>query len=503
MAITEEPQIFLRYDSKRALTAFEEEFGNNLNIDAFESDQAAIAALKECSAPPHALFILASQPSSQGNSPLLTHARDAHPGLLKILISDAVPLDVLVSLLEKRLIDRCFEQPLDPDLVRSHVLTSALARKSHENVMPEAKPKDASDEVPTVLIVDDEPAATKYLARQLERMQNDFHVLCADSAEQALEIIQSMPGTLAVIMTDQRMPGMQGKELLDELKQSHPATVRILTSAYGEVNVALDAVNEGGIFRYQKKPWRATELMSLFQEAIARHCALASARESRLSQLEQQFNGLRDQRRELLLKNLSGPVDTAAGAPVMTLFIQALDTIPCLFANTSHLRASLETSLENDLIQQFGEQVHQQLTRLQAAASMHTKVDQASIRAALQRSEEPEYEHRSNAPAPSILLMLCESLTTLLTASGLSWRSLNLSQASGHSLILSCEAPLKLYAHLLAPLTRLSRPFLDQQVALLLLFITTYRLGGELQISGATQSYNLVLALPPANSPEA
>ncbi|MCK0163275.1 response regulator [Marinobacter sp. S6332] len=502
MAITEEPQIFLRYDNKRALTAFEEEFDNNLKIDAFESDQAAIAALKERSVPPHALFILTNQPSSQSNSSLLTHARDTHPGLLKILISDSVPLDVLVSLLEKRLIDRCFEQPLDPDLVRSHVLTSALARKSNEYVMPEAMSKDVSD-VPTVLIVDDEPAATKYLARQLERMQNNFRVLCADSAEQALEIIQSMPGTLAVIMTDQRMPGMQGKELLDELKQSHPATVRILTSAYGEVNVAINAVNEGGIFRYQKKPWRAAELMSLFQEAIARHCALASARESRLSQLEHQFNGLRDQRRELLLKNLSEAVDTAAGASVMTLFLQALDTIPCLFANTSHLRASLETSLENDLIQQFGEQVHRQLTRLQAAASRHTEVDEAAIRAALQRSEEPEYEHGNNAPASSILLMLCEALTTLLTASGLSWRSLNLNQTSEHSLILSCEAPLKLYAHLLAPLTRLSRPFLDQQVALLLLFVSTYRLGGELQIRGAAQSYNLVLALPLANSPEA
>ncbi|MBU2873431.1 response regulator [Marinobacter salexigens] len=502
MAITEEPQIFLRYESKQALAALEGELGNKLKIDAFETDQAAIAALKERSVLPHALFILTSQPSSQTNSPLLTHARDTHPDLLKILISDAVPLDVLVSLLEKRLIDRCFEQPLDPDLVRSHVLTSALARKSNEYVMPEVKPKAAS-EVPTVLIVDDEPTATKYLARQLERMQNDFRVLCADSAEQALKLIQSISGTLAVIMTDQRMPGMQGKELLDELKQSHPATVRILTSAYGEVNVALDAVNEGGIFRYQKKPWRATELLPLFQEAIARHLTLASARENTLSQLEHQFNGLRDKRRELLLSNLSEPVDTAAGAPVMSRFLQALDTIPCLFANTSHLRASLETSLENDLIQQFDEQVHRQLKRLQVAASMHTEIDGAAIRAALQRSEEPEYEHGSNAPASSILLMLCEALTTLLTASGLSWRSLNLNQTSEHSLILSCEAPLKLYAHLLAPLTRLSRPFLDQQVALLLLFVSTYRLGGELQIRGATQSYNLVLALPLANSPEA
>ncbi|MFP3977225.1 response regulator [Marinobacter sp. KMM 10035] len=493
MAITEEPHIFLRYDCENARRTFEDELGNDLRIDAFPTDQAAISALEHCPTPPNALFVLASQSPIQASPPLLVHARDTHPDLLKILISDTVPLDMLVSLLEQRLVDRCFEQPVDPDLIRSHVLTSALASKpSLQGVV-----SVPAAEAPIVLIVDDESTATKYLARQLERMQNDFRVLCADSAEQALETIRSHSATVAVVMTDQRMPGMQGKELIDELKQSHPATIRILTSAYGEVHVALDAVNEGEIFRYQKKPWRATELLPLFQEAVSRHLTLASARENTLSQLERQFSELRRQRRARLLENLSGPVNSAAGAPAMSLFLQAVDAIPCLAANSSHLRASLETSLEKDLVQQFAEQVQQQLTRLQVTASASTKLDEASVLAALQSAGLAKDERHN---ATSTLSVLCQTLTTLLAASGQDWRNLQLSQPSDNQLVLASTAPLKLYAHLLAPLTRLSRPLLEQQVALLLLFVTTHQLGGELQISGAAQSYELVLSLPLAKA---
>ena len=469
MGITQEPQVFLRYDSEHALKAFEAAFGRDLLIKAFKTDQAAVEALEQGQTPPHALFVLADQPSIQTTFPLLTHARNFYPGLLKILLSDAVPLDVLASLLEQRLIDRCFEQPVDPDLVRSHVLSSALTGISRDSEMQGAVAiSDA--EMPAVLIVDDESTATKYLARQLERLQDNFRVLCADSAEQAFERIRTANGAVGVVMTDQRMPGMQGKELLDELKQSHPEIVRILTSAYGEVNVALDAVNEGGIFRYQKKPWRATELLPLFQEAIARHLALTSARDGALHQREIRFAELRQQRRARLFERLSEPVNVAASGAVMTDFLQALDSIQPMAANTSHLRASQETSLENDLVEQFEEQVRQQLARLNA---------------------------ESTRP------MLDQALTTLLTASGLSWSDLNVRQGAGNTQVLTSQAPLRLYAHLLAPLTTLSRPLLEQQVALLLLFVTTHRLGGRVHIDGASQSYELTLTLPMPKTPEA
>lgn len=499
MAIAEEPKILIRYDEHDALDAFQAALAVDLKIVAVPDDKAAITALAEYQTLPDALLILTSQPSAQVSSPLLAHAREFYPGLLKILVSNAVPLETLMALLEKRLVDRCFEQPLDPDLIRSHVLTSALTGKKNSTIAPE-NPASSATHASTVLIVDDESAATKYLARQLERMQNDFRVLCANSAETALETMKAESEGVAVIMTDQRMPGMQGKELLDELKLSHPATVRILTSAYGEVDVALDAVNEGGIFRYQKKPWRAEELLPLFREAIARHFSLISAHRKTLSHLEQQFMTLREQRRAQLLTVLSGPLNTVSDRQALIRFLQALDTIPSLAANASHLRASQETGLERDLVQRFEEQMHRQLARLQAVGPGPTTLDKSIVQAGLQRADQDEGEDNDTV---TLLSVLCRSLTTLLAASGQRWQDLHMDQAVNNQLILTSKYPLKLYAHLLAPLTRLSRPLLNQQVALLLLFVTTHRLGGNLAIRGGTQSCELELALPLAAAPEA
>src|SRR5690606_20110595 len=132
----------------------------------------------------------------------------------------------------------------------------------------------------------------------------------------------------------------QGKELLDELKHSHACTVRILTSAYGEMAVAMDAVNDGEIFRYQKKPWRAGDCLPLFQEALARHRWLVNERARVQADLKHQFETLYSGRIKRL-DVLQSVVSETAGRPVLMDFIQALQRIQPLPANASHLRASL------------------------------------------------------------------------------------------------------------------------------------------------------------------
>ncbi|MGM0768812.1 MAG: response regulator [Pseudomonadota bacterium] len=481
MANTGTPEVILRYDHEQDRDQFDRLFGRDFSIRPFPSDSAALEYLDQARGQPAAIVVLPHRSGEHLESALLAEARDRYPRLLKILLGDTIALNLLVSLLETQLIDRCFEQPVNPDLIRSHVLAAALTRPETPPVVGADNPGDGNK--PAVLIVDDEPAATKYLARQLARMQDDFRVLCALSAEDAFRCIGEDGDTIAVVMTDQRMPGMHGKDLLDELRQSHPAIVRILTSAWGEVDVALDAVNEGRIFHYQTKPWHARDLLPLFRKALSRHRALVSARDSSRSQAEQHFAELRQQRHARLLDHLAEPVDAIAATPVVADFLDSLAVIRTLPANASHLRASQETPLEQELVRGFSDTVRRQLATLARVPGLQPP-GQYELESALAETtiSDPAAPPEHQTP----LSMLCHSLVTLLAASGLTRGDVVIAR-DGDQLAISTSGPLRIYSHLLAPLTRLSRPLLEQQSALFLLHLTTRLLGGEISVTGGDQ----------------
>ena len=497
MTISGTPAVILRYHHEQDREQFEDLFGRDFTIHPFRSDQAAVAYLSQTSDSDMAtsagnltaIFVLSHHPDDYRESALWAAARDQHPHLLKILLGEAIELDLLVSLLDQQLIDRCFEQPANPDLVRSHVLTAALTHRDAPHTR--ANEPVSGERKPAVLIVDDEPAATKYLSRQLELMQDDFRVICARSAEEALRCVQEEAGAVAVVMTDQRMPGMHGKELLSELKQSHPTIVRILTSAWGEVDVALGAVNEGQIFRYRQKPWQAQELLSLFRKALVHHRHLVAQRDHSRTHADQQFAELRQQRYGRLLTRLSNLNERTIRRSDIAAFLDLLLTIHTLPANRSHLRASRETTLEQQLEQDFGQLVHQQLEALEPGGLRHfTRQDiESSLAAAT--DNEPGSTPTANTP----LARLCQSLATLLAASGLHTSQIRVSHR-GNTLAITTDSPLRMYSHLLAPLTRISRPLLDQQCALFMVYASIPLLGGHIEASGGEQSFRLALNFP-------
>lgn len=497
MTISGTPAVILRYHHEQDREQFEDLFGKDFTIHPFRSDQAALDYLSQTSGSDMAtrasnltaIFVLSPHPDNYRESALLSEARDQHPHLLKILLGQAIELDLLVSLLDQQLIDRCFEQPANPDLVRSHVLMASLTHRE----APHTRTKEPAGGAhkPAVLIVDDEPAATKYLSRQLELLQDEFRVICAQSAEEALRCVQDEAGAVAVVMTDQRMPGMHGKELLSELKQSHPTIVRILTSAWGEVDVALGAVNEGQIFRYRQKPWQAQELLRLFRTALVQHRQLVAQRDYSRTHADQQFAELRQQRYGRLLTRLSSLNERTISESEIAAFLDLLLTIQTLPANSSHLRASRETTLEQQLEQDFGHLVHQQLEALEPGGLSHfTRQDIESSFAAVTNNEP------GSAPtADTPLARLCQSLTTLLAASGLHTSQIRISHR-GNMLAITTDSPLRMYSHLLAPLTRISRPLLEQQCALFMVYASTRLLGGHVDASGGEQSFRLTLNFP-------
>lgn len=103
-----------------------------------------------------------------------------------------------------------------------------------------------------VLLVDDERQTLKYFERAFAK---DFTVLTAASADEAEAIVDASPGKIGVIISDQRMPGRTGVSLLNAVRRKHPGVVRMLTTAYSELDDAIEAVNRGEIFRYIVKPW--------------------------------------------------------------------------------------------------------------------------------------------------------------------------------------------------------------------------------------------------------
>lgn len=116
-----------------------------------------------------------------------------------------------------------------------------------------------------ILFVDDEPMALKYFERLVSPLAP---VITASSVEQGKAILRERAGEIAVLVSDQRMPGTHGNELLRFAREFHPGIVRMLTTAYSELGEAIEAINSGEIYRYITKPWELGSLHADLRNAL-------------------------------------------------------------------------------------------------------------------------------------------------------------------------------------------------------------------------------------------
>ncbi|NJN52640.1 MAG: response regulator [Gammaproteobacteria bacterium] len=107
----------------------------------------------------------------------------------------------------------------------------------------------------TVLFVDDE---RRVLSSMRAMFRRDYEVLLANSGAEALDLLRDQ--TVDVIVSDQRMPGMTGVEVLKQVKALAPASMRILLTGYADLKAIEASINEGEVFRYLTKPCPADEL---------------------------------------------------------------------------------------------------------------------------------------------------------------------------------------------------------------------------------------------------
>jgi two-component system probable response regulator PhcQ len=122
-----------------------------------------------------------------------------------------------------------------------------------------------------VLYVDDEVKALHYFR---EAFEDDFPIYTANNAADGYAILMERGAEIGVLMSDQRMPGESGVELLEKARRLNPNLVRILVTAYTDYQTAVDAVNDGRVYRYIHKPWEPETLQGVLERALDLYKAL-------------------------------------------------------------------------------------------------------------------------------------------------------------------------------------------------------------------------------------
>jgi len=155
---------------------------------------------------------------------------------------------------------------------------------------------------PSILVVDDEPAIVSSIIRSLE---DDYECLGAANAAEARKQFDGRE--ITCILSDQRMPGESGSELLAWVRRHHPDTVRILITGFSDFESVVAAVNQGQIYHFLHKPWEPIQLEVVIRQAVQMHQLTA---ENRRLQSELQARNQVLERENLTLK--AGSIQEAA-----------------------------------------------------------------------------------------------------------------------------------------------------------------------------------------------
>jgi response regulator RpfG family c-di-GMP phosphodiesterase len=149
---------------------------------------------------------------------------------------------------------------------------------------------DNTETPATLLLVDDEASILSSLRRLLRPAGYTIHT--AESGQAGLDILEREP--IDLVVSDMRMPEMNGAQFLEQVRNRWPATTRILLTGYADVASTVDAINRGEIYRYISKPWDDNQLLLTVRDALEssrlrreniRLLALTQAQNEELTQL--------------------------------------------------------------------------------------------------------------------------------------------------------------------------------------------------------------------------
>ena len=133
----------------------------------------------------------------------------------------------------------------------------------------------------TILIVDDEEMILKSIVRVLRN--ENYQILTAQSGEKGLTVLKE--DDVHLVISDQKMPGMSGLDFLKRVKRDYPQILTIMLTGQSELEIAMDAINEAGVYKFILKPWNDNDLKVTIRRALET-LELIWERESLLQQVK-------------------------------------------------------------------------------------------------------------------------------------------------------------------------------------------------------------------------
>ncbi len=149
----------------------------------------------------------------------------------------------------------------------------------------------------TILIIDDDVAIREMMKESFSK--EPYTVLIAGSADEALSILSQEP--VDVVISDEKMPGMSGSELLAVVRKKYPDTIRMILTGHANLDTAIRAINEGEIYRFFKKPCNMIDLAITVRQALQHKAVLEESQRLQkvvkqqstlLDDIEQQYPGI-------------------------------------------------------------------------------------------------------------------------------------------------------------------------------------------------------------------
>jgi two-component system, probable response regulator PhcQ len=155
----------------------------------------------------------------------------------------------------------------------------------------------------TILIVDDEPHVISALIRGLD--EEPYQVIGRPGGAEALQMMEGH--SFKVVISDERMPGMDGAEFLAQVRVRYPETIRIMLTGHASVEATMRAVNRGEIYRFFTKPWDEIELKLAIRSALEKYdleqenrrlLRTVRRQSQEIRYLERRFPGISELRRD-------------------------------------------------------------------------------------------------------------------------------------------------------------------------------------------------------------
>src|SRR4030067_3039519 len=136
-------------------------------------------------------------------------------------------------------------------------------------------PEDCMERTHSVLLVDDEENILNALNRTFRK--ESYRIMTARSGLEGLSVIERERITL--VLSDHRMPGMEGVEFLSEVRKKSPETIRLMLTGYADMRAVMNAINQGEVYRFITKPWDDEEIRLIVRDAIHHYDLIIENRE--------------------------------------------------------------------------------------------------------------------------------------------------------------------------------------------------------------------------------